>query len=264
MTDLALDELIPAPAPPRRPAGQLQEVRTSSLHPDPDNPRADVGDVSELADSIEQVGLIQPIIARRDGDQLLGWSTVPVVIRPPMRSDDVLAQMLVENSHRVDLDPIEEARALKVLADRLGTTTQAQLASKIGRTQVHVSGRLALLDLPVEEQELVRAGQMNLGDGIRRGRETSGKVRATSTGSPHLGIDHDLSSRARARCQRLKHKRAGRNSVGGVACGQCWESVIRADERQHLHDHAAKTGECPLCRNAYGTDAHDVGGGGGA
>ena len=274
----ALTQPRPArPGPPTTPSRvaplaarqQLVDVDPRRLHPDPDNPRQDVGDVAELAQSMHANGLLQPIVARRTGTDSrlvvvaghrrlaaalrLGWTTVPVIVRRDMRPDDVLAAMLVENGQRRDLDPIEEARALSRLQSQTPGISHRSLADRVGRTQVHVSSRLALLSLPIEEQEMLRAGQMNLADAIRRGREASGNVRSTSTGSPHLGIDHTLSGQARARCRRLKHKAGGRNSVGGVACGECWESVIRADERQHLHAHSGKHGQCALCSGPYGS-----------
>jgi ParB family chromosome partitioning protein len=130
----------------------------------------------------------------------------------------------------------------------MGECSDRQLAERIGRNQLHVGNRLAILALPVEEQELLRAGQMNLGDAVRRGRIASGRVRkANSTGHPHLGVEHDLARQARARCIRLGHKSKGRNSVGGVACGECWESVIRADERDQAHKHSAQLGHCVVC-----------------
>lgn len=284
--DSVLDDVIgtdstpAAPRPGPRPAarstaaaadGTLVDVPIDAVHPDPDNPREDVGDVRELARSMAAAGLIQPVIARRDtatgrlvlvaghrrlaAAQELGWTTIPCVVRRDMRPDRVLAAMLIENGQRTDLDPIEEARALRKLAGDNETRSHAELANLIGRTQVHVSGRLALLALPIEEQEQLRAKQMNLGDAIRRGRLAAGNVRpANSTGHPHLGAEHDLAAKVRARCLRLKHKRGGRNSVGGLGCGECWESVIRADERQHLHDVSNNRGKCVLCDTRHDPD----------
>lgn len=262
----------PGPSPGRAtvPRQQLLDVRVTDVLPDPDNPREDVGDIIELANSMSAAGLLQPVVCRRrdeDGRllvvaghrrlaaaQYLGWATIAVIVRRDMRPDDVLAAMLVENGQRTDLDPVEEARALRRLQLQDGREApHAELARRIGRTQVHVSGRLALLALPVEEQEAIRAGHMNVGDGIRRGRLAAGRVRPKgSTGSPHLGVGHDLGRKAKARCVRLGHKRSGRNSVGGVACGECWESVIRADEREHLHGVLASQARCPLCQTPTG------------
>ncbi|MFW6776105.1 ParB/RepB/Spo0J family partition protein [Nocardioides sp. CPCC 205120] len=261
----------PAPSPARVAAAAatrpvLVDVPLTELHPDPDNPREDVGEVAELADSMDSVGLLQPIVARRDDEgrlvvvaghrrlaaaQHLGWASVAVVIRRDLAPDQVLAAMLIENSHRRDLDPIEEARALSKISTDHGARTHAELAALVGRTQVHVSRRLSLLSLPIEEQDAIRAGAMNISDGVRRGRLASGRVRELgSTGHPHLGVEHDLASRARARCKRLQHRGRGRNSVGGVACGECWESVIRADEREHLEKTSNERGRCVLCDTA--------------
>lgn len=119
----------------RRPNDQaLIQAPITQVIPDPANPREDVGDVTELADSMEEIGLLQPIVARREGARMivvaghrrlaaaqqLGWRTVPVIIRREMLPDDVLAAMLIENGQRRDLDPIEEARALRRAFDVTG------------------------------------------------------------------------------------------------------------------------------------------------
>ena len=271
----ALPSPAPKPTPPRTlpatvpvalpPEGGLLEVLLSELHPDPDNPRESLGDVDELARSIREQGLIQPIIARREDEtgrlvivaghrryaalRRLGRTRAEVIIRKAMAPDDVLAKMLVENGHRADLDPIEEARALQRLKT-LGGLSDVALAKTIGRSQPTVSGRLALLALPVEEQEAVRNRQLKVGAAVRTARIASGRVRQQGVGRAwHLGPDHGLSRQAAARCRRLAHK-TGR-SVGGVACGECWESVIRADERQHLQTASARQSQCALC----GSDA---------
>jgi len=256
----------PAPKPtrPRDPAPApsgtgLFRVRVEELRPNPDNPRERMTGIGELADSIREQGLIQPIVARRAQDgtlhvvaghrrleavKRLGWMHVEVVIRRDMPPDDVLAKALVENGQRAGLDPIEEARALLRLKT-IGNLTDAELAKKVGRSQPTVSARLALLALPVEEQEALRAGQTTIGAAVTIARIASGRVRAKGVSRAwHLGPEHPLALFARARCRRLGHK-TGR-IIGGMACGACWESVIRADERQHLQQVAA-TGPCPVC-----------------
>jgi len=241
------------------PAPVLQRVLLTDLHPDPDNPRDVESEIAELAASIEQVGLLQPIIARRDGDRLvvvcghrrlaalrrLGWRDVDVVVRREMPADQVLVAMLSENQQRVMLDPIEEARAFSRLKLQHGLTDQ-QVGERVGRNQAHVSGRLALLNLDPAEQEEIRAGQRTLGRAIQKGRVKAGKVRNRPKGSGwHLADTHRLASRARARCNKLEHPRGTR--LGDTACGSCWESVIRADEKAALHEHSARRGECALC-----------------
>lgn len=269
---------IPAAEPGQMPAlltspRGLCEVPVGQLHADPDNIRDRLGgdDLEELAESIAELGLLQPIIAREDHGRwtvvaghrrlaavkMLGWQRVEVIIRPPMRPDDVVAAMLVENGQRRDLDPIEEARGLLRLQVQLAAEhpddrapSHATLAKKIGRTQVYVSGRLALLDLDPAVQEELRAGQITLGAAIAKGRRDSGRVKPGAVGkksAQHLSPHHELSSRAEARCRAAGHKAKGAASVGGVACGKCWESVIRADERRTLQEASARRGACVVC-----------------
>jgi ParB family chromosome partitioning protein len=282
----ALDEILgsrptPTPRPPSRlsagpaavpPEGGLIEVRLDAVHPNPQNPRETLPDIDELAQSIREVGLIQPIVVRHDPDgrlvivaghrryaavQRLGWLRIEVIVRKHMAPDDELAKMLVENGQRAGLDPIEEARALQRLKT-LGGLSDLELAKKVGRSQVTVSGRLTLLSLSVEEQEAIRSGYLKVGAAVRVARLNSGRVRKTGIGRAwHLGPDHDLAKQAAARCRRLKHK-TGR-SVGGMACGECWESVIRADERQHLHEVSATQGQCAVCGDTCAFETPDRG-----
>lgn len=123
---------MPDPAHVVAGADVLQTVPIGRLRPDPDNPRTAVGDVAELAASLRAVGLLQPIVARLAGGDLIvvaghrrlaaaklaGWTSVQVIVRAEMRPDDVLAAMLVENSHRKDLDPIPVSRPIGAAAPR--------------------------------------------------------------------------------------------------------------------------------------------------
>ena len=273
-TPPAPDRAVPVPAPPPSagpalavkvtPRGGLVDVALTDLDVDPENLRADLGDIEGLAESIDQVGLLQPIVARRTPQgrlvivaghrryaavQRLRWVTVPVIVRAPMRPDEVLAAMLVENGQRAGLDPIEEARALARLQAATRVSSRV-LGARVGMAQSTVDGRLALLALTPEEQEQVRTGELRISDGVRRGRLSSGRTRpAGYTGHPHLGVDHALAARARARCQRLGHSqnKVSRNRVGGVACGECWESVIRADERRGAQAQSVVAGACVTC-----------------
>lgn len=274
-TDDALDAAlgaaprVPSPGPRLVRAEALtghQRVSVDDLHPDPANPRESLRDIAGLAESITSSGLIQPIIVRTSPGGLvvvaghrrleavkrLGWTAVEVIIRKPMEPDEVLQRMLVENGQRAGLDPIEEARALKRLKVQRGCT-DAELGKVVGLSQHTVSNRIALLALPVEEQEAIRAGQITLTEAVHVARTTSGTFRPGAQGkksAAHLAPGHPLAVAAKARCMRTGHKRGGSASVGGMACGACWESVIRADERQHLQEHTATRGECPICGTA--------------
>lgn len=242
-------------------------VPIAHLHPSPTNPRERLTDIDELALSMREAGLIQPIIAQRipgkPGLQIvaghrrhaaarrLGWPDVPVIIRRDMLPDEELLTMIIENGQRAGLDPIEEARAFaKLKAQGLA---DFEIARKVGMSQPKVSGRLALLALNVDQQEELRAGQVTIGAAVQTSRINSGRVRPGAQGkksAAHLSVHHPLAMRAQSRCRTLGHKKGGAASVGGIACGECWENVIRADERGHLHMTAARNGECPICGSA--------------
>lgn len=248
----------------------LAAVPIGQLRPSPNNPRENLTGIDDLAASIRENGLIQPLVVQRipghSGYQIiaghrryaacdkLGMTRVPVIIRRDMLPDEELLAMLVENGQRAGLDPIEEARALNRLK-KSGVADQ-EIARKIGRSQSYVSGRLALLALPVEEQEQLRAGTgLSITAAVSKARTDAGKVKTPKNGrsSPvHLGPLHGLAGKAQARCQRLHPDRKRR--VGGTACGECWESVIRADERTHLHRVSDDQGRCVLCDTTHDPD----------
>ena len=252
----------------------LAAVPVGQVRPSPNNPRENLTGIDELAVSIRENGLIQPIIVQRIPGHTslqivaghrryaaivkLGWTKVPVIIRRDMLPDEELLAMLVENGQRAGLDPIEEARALKRLKSQGMSDTE--ISRKIGRSTAHVWSRLQLLSLPVEEQEQVRAKTITIGAAVEKAKTDSGSTYRPRPGrekSPaHLSLNHTLGSKARARCQRLGHKSKGAKSVGGVACGECWESVIRADERKHLHDLSEDRGRCVLCDVEHDPDGY--------
>lgn len=193
------------------------ELCLDDLHPDPDNVRDDLGDLTELAHSIRDVGILQPIVARRDHHQQLvivmghrrhaaarqaGLDTVPVLIRNDMDPDDVLAAMIVENSQRLDLDPIEEARAIARLK-RADKASDAEVAHRISKSQAYVSGRLALLSLTPGQQAAVRAGTLPLQRAVRLGRDQGGLTRPGMVGkksAAHLDWHHPLAEKASMLC----------------------------------------------------------------
>lgn len=259
---------LPPPAPALAPVttmagttadGTLLLVAIGRVHPDPDNPRDSVGDISGLIASLREIGMLQPIIARRTTSgrfvivaghrryaaaRAAGWDKVPVIVRADMRPDAVLAAMLAENGHRADLDPIEEARGLARLKGQLGCT-EAELGRRIGRHQTHVSARLRLLSLSAEDQQALRAGEMKLVEATAKARLNAGRVRPKRPDTAYFSAGHELAPLAKARCRRL-HTRVV-TMPGGIACGDCWSSVIRADERQHLHERSGASGACALC-----------------
>lgn len=235
----------------------LRTVPVADLNPDPDNPRADLGDVTELAESIRQTGLLQPIVARQHGNKLvivaghrrhaalilLGQATAEVLVSKDMRPSDVLAAMLIENGQRRDLDPIEEARAMQRLMAVNRWSAEA-VAVRVGRSHSHVNTRLALLNLSADDQEKVRAGQMGVTHGAQVGRARAGTARQHDSYRFHLSTEHPLAGKARARCVR-QHAKV--RIVGHTACGECWEAVIRADEQRNSLAVSIDRGVCVTC-----------------
>ena len=228
----------------------LAAIPIEQVHPSPTNPRERLTDIDDLAQSIRENGLIQPLVVQRipgrPGVQIvaghrrhaavlqLGWAKVPCVVRRDLLPDEELLAMLVENGQRASLDPIEEARALRRL--RQAGMPDAEIARKVGRSISTIRARLLLLNLPPAEQEEVRAGHYSLQHAagkVRAEREAArrkenpvakpvGRPRGAKT-KPHFGDSHPLAGSVRRSCD---HR--GRPKVGGVGCGPCWEAVIRS------------------------------------
>lgn len=164
---------------------ELVLVPIDQLCPAEDNVRTDVGDVTDLAESIFQNGLLQPIRAQRYGDHdtyliVAGhrrhaainllidtdrWPSnrpVPVMVSAvPLEDYDRVAAMLVENMQRSDLNPMEEGRAFYRLTKEFKFKT-ADLAHKVGRSSSYITDRIALLKLPTSLHEAVAVGNIPL------------------------------------------------------------------------------------------------------
>jgi len=141
----------------------LSEVPVRAIQPNPRQPRTtfDEQALQELADSIREIGLIQPLIVVRSGEdqytliagerrwraaQLAGLEAVPVVVKDAA-PQQMLEMALVENIQRADLNPLEEALAYKQLTEEFGPT-QDQIAQRVGKSRVAVANILRLLKLP--------------------------------------------------------------------------------------------------------------------
>lgn len=228
----------------------LITVPVTSLQGDPDNLREHLNGIDELAESIKSVGLLEPIVVRRRaGGALsivaghrrraallkLGVAETDVLLNP-IPADDVLLAMLIENGQREDLDPIAEARGIAKLKAQFGLT-DGGAGTKLGRSQAWVSNRLALLNLSPEDQAAIRAGTMSLGRGTQAGRHNGGTNKPGMVGkasAAHLAFNHPLASAAETVCRQLGHHKNKPGRVGNIACGECWEAVIRSDERNRL------------------------------
>ena len=156
-----------------------QVLPIERVQPNPDQPRREFVPeaLDQLAQSIRQKGIVQPLIVRAIGDgaqyeivagerrwraaQIAGLHEVPVVVRE-FTDVEVLEIAIIENIQREDLNPIEEAMAYRQLIDRFGHT-QEKLAEALSRSRTHVTNLLRLLTLPESVQEKLRSGDLTAG-----------------------------------------------------------------------------------------------------
>ncbi len=161
-------------------AGSVGSTPVEDLEPNPFQPRTAIADedLSELAESIREQGLLQPILIRHHPSRagkfqiiagerrwraarLAGLATIPSFIRD-LPDNAASAAALVENLQRQDLNPIEEAEGFKRLINGFGLT-QEELAKAIGKSRSHVANTLRLLHLPAEVILYVRKGSLSAG-----------------------------------------------------------------------------------------------------
>jgi ParB family chromosome partitioning protein len=174
----AVPNAIPLPIfPAADPRDRVQRVALDRIVPCPFQPRKDFsGDsLRELADSIKEQGIVQPLIVReRNGHleliagerrwraaQLIGLAEVPVIVR---QADDraVLELALIENLQRENLNPIEEAQGYAQLIEQF-QLTQEVVAAKVGKSRTVVANALRLLKLALELQGYLRDGRLSVG-----------------------------------------------------------------------------------------------------
>jgi ParB family chromosome partitioning protein len=176
--------LVPAPASESTdqavgvPGAQLREVGVDDVVPNPKQPRQVFDDeaLEELTHSVREFGLLQPIVVREAADgryelimgerrlrasRAAGLETVPAIVRDTT-DDAMLRDALLENIHRVQLNPLEEAAAYQQLLEEFGATHE-ELASRIGRSRSQVTNTIRLMKLPVKVQTRVAAGVISAG-----------------------------------------------------------------------------------------------------
>lgn len=160
------------------PGAVLREIPPSSIEPNPKQPRSvfDEDALAELVHSVREFGLLQPIVVRELGEgryQLImgerrwrasekaGLETIPAVVRQT-EDENLLRDALLENIHRVQLNPLEEAAAYEQLLEEFGVT-QSQLADRIGRSRPAITNAIRLLQLPPAVQRRVAAKVLSAG-----------------------------------------------------------------------------------------------------
>ena len=174
MADVAETEAVAA----KGPAAAEQMVPIERISPNPEQPRKrfEKGDLDDLAASIREKGVIQPLIVRaREDDsfeivagerrwraaQLAQLHELPVIVRD-FTDVEVLEVAIIENIQRADLNAIEEAAGYRQLMDKFGHT-QEKMAEALGKSRSHIANLLRLLNLPEAVIDLVRGGELSAG-----------------------------------------------------------------------------------------------------
>ncbi|MGC4788495.1 ParB/RepB/Spo0J family partition protein [Micromonospora sp. DT178] len=160
------------------PGARFAEIPVDAIVPNPKQPRQvfDEDALEELKTSIQEVGFLQPIVVRQLDEekyelvmgerrwraaQAVGRESIPAIVRDT-RDDAMLRDALLENIHRANLNPLEEAAAYQQLLDEFGATHE-ELARRIGRSRPQISNTIRLLNLPAPVQKRVAAGVLSAG-----------------------------------------------------------------------------------------------------
>lgn len=168
--DILLPELEEAPQ-------STMEISLGDIDPNPDQPRRefDKEALKQLADSIAQSGVLQPLLVVKEGvryrivagerryraARMAGLRTVPCLVKN-LTDEEIMEAALIENLQREDLNPIEEAMGIRSLMDKCGYT-QEMAAKRVGRSRPAVANILRLLTLPEKVQKLVKDGKLSAG-----------------------------------------------------------------------------------------------------
>ena len=156
---------------------EIVELDVNEIRPNPYQPRTifDEEALNELAESIKENGVFQPIIVKKSikgydviagerrlrASKIAGKKTIPAIIR--QISDEKMAEIaLLENLQRENLNALEEAKAYKSLIEKLNLT-QEDLAKKVSKSRSHITNMLGLLRLPGEVQDMITTGKLTMG-----------------------------------------------------------------------------------------------------
>lgn len=158
----------------------VQDIKLSLIHPNPYQPRRtfEQSALKELAASIEKSGVFQPVILRQSDPQIERYEliagerrfrasklakqkTIPAIVRN-MSDEQMMEVAVLENLQREDLTPLEEAQAYQMLMDKLALT-QAQVATRLGKSRPYIANYLRLLGLPPVIKEYLNDGKLSMG-----------------------------------------------------------------------------------------------------
>lgn len=171
------DRAVPLSSPPPPTTAEPREILIAAISPNRAQPRREFkeSELAELAASIAEHGLIQPVLVRPKGNGYelvagerrlraatsLGWTSIPAVVRP-IDEGSLLTIALVENLQRTDLNPIEEAEGYQRLIDEFGFTQQ-RIAEAVAKDRSTVANALRLLQLPATIRAMLVGGQLTMG-----------------------------------------------------------------------------------------------------
>ncbi|GHN35668.1 ParB/RepB/Spo0J family partition protein [Lactobacillus delbrueckii] len=163
--------------PQVKPAEEIEDLPLAEVRPNPYQPRKNFDEkkLAELAESIKENGVLQPIIVRRSvggyeiiagerrcrASQLAGQATIPAIIRQ-FDESQMMEVAILENLQREDLTPLEEAQAYEMLQKNLGLT-QEEVSKKMGKSRPYITNYLRLLTLPQKTKGLLQRGELSMG-----------------------------------------------------------------------------------------------------
>lgn len=230
----------------RVPGAQLAHLSPLEIAPNPQQPRAvfDEDDLAELVHSIREVGLLQPIVVRPlsgfpgknyeliMGERRLracleiGLETIPAIVKETA-DENMLRDALLENLHRSELNPLEEASAYQQLMADFGITQEA-LSERIGRSRSQIANTVRLLRLPEPIQKRVAAGVLSAGHA--RAILSTGDPEAMAKLADKI-VNEDLSVRAAEAAAGATPKRRQARPAAGKRRGHLDEVAERLEDR---------------------------------
>lgn len=225
--------------PQVKPAEEIEDLPLAEVRPNPYQPRKNFDEkkLAELAESIRENGVLQPIIVRQSvggyeiiagerrcrASELAGQATIPAIIRQ-FDESQMMEVAILENLQREDLTPLEEAQAYEMLQKNLGLT-QEEVSKKMGKSRPYITNYLRLLTLPQKTKGLLQRGELSMGQARTllslkdKDRIDELAKRVVKEGMPVRKVEA-LVAKMNERGQKQKKKNAGKSAF------------VRASERQ--------------------------------
>ncbi|WP_270236925.1 ParB/RepB/Spo0J family partition protein [Lactobacillus delbrueckii] len=214
-----------------KPAEEIEDLPLAEVRPNPYQPRKNFDEkkLAELAESIKENGVLQPIIVRRSvggyeiiagerrcrASELAGQATIPAIIRQ-FDESQMMEVAILENLQREDLTPLEEAQAYEMLQKNLGLT-QEEVSKKMGKSRPYITNYLRLLTLPQKTKGLLQRGELSMGQartllGLKdKDRIDELAKRVVKEGMPVRKVEA-LVAKMNERGQKQKKKNAGKSA----------------------------------------------------